>query len=148
MTTFWRTGHTRFRMGAEEYVRGHFVCRTRWTGLPINLRFAESIATMGFAKAKQYLDPNANCPVCGASVYFFRHENGGCAWFDAVGKPWPIHKCMESFRGTSSPRLASNSLRKPLVLKQGSPLILKKKAKCSEISIPVSYTHLTLPTKA
>ena len=44
---------------------------------------------------------------------------------------------MESFRGTSSPRLASNSLRKPLVLKQGSPLILKKKAKCSEISIPL-----------
>lgn len=137
MTTFWRSGHTRFRMGAEEFVRGHFVCRTRWTGSPINLRFAEQIATMGFAKARQYLDPNANCPVCGATVYFFRHENGGCAWFDAVGKPWPIHECMESFRGVASVRLSNTSSRRPIILKKRRPLTQKKKPKCSEISIPL-----------
>jgi ribosomal protein S27E len=124
-------------MGAEEYVRGHFVCRTRWKGLPINLRFAEQIATMGFAKARQYLDPNANCPVCGATVYFFRHENGGCAWFDAVGKPWPIHACMESFRGTGLVKLSNNPTRKPLVLERGLSLVLKKKEKCTEVGIPL-----------
>ncbi len=26
-------------------------------------------------------------------MYFFRDENGGCALFDALGPPWPIHDC-------------------------------------------------------
>ena len=35
-----------------------------------------------------------SCPYCGASVYFYRHENGGCAWFDPpLGPPWPKHDC-------------------------------------------------------
>jgi hypothetical protein len=48
---------------------------------------------------RRYLDadqPNATCPVCGERVWFFRSENGGCAYFDAVGKPWPKHPCMDS----------------------------------------------------
>ncbi len=32
------------------------------------------------------------CPMCGASVYFVRH-NGGSVWFDNLGKPWPKHTC-------------------------------------------------------
>src|SRR5262245_59210180 len=32
------------------------------------------------------------CPVCGAPVYFVRH-NGGSVWFDSLGKPWPKHGC-------------------------------------------------------
>jgi hypothetical protein len=32
------------------------------------------------------------CPMCGASVYFVRH-NGGSVWFDSLGKPWPKHSC-------------------------------------------------------
>lgn len=41
---------------------------------------------------------NAKCPVCGASVWFFRDRNGGCAYFDALGKPWPKHLCIEFAR--------------------------------------------------
>ena len=136
MTTFWRNGHTRFRNGSAEYVRGHFVCRTHWTGLPINLRFAEQIATMGFAKARQFMDPNANCPVCGATVYFFRHENGGCAWFDSVGKPWPIHPCMESYRGQPHSIQSGLLSRKPLILKP-SVRVLIRPTKCSHVDIPL-----------
>jgi hypothetical protein len=29
-------------------------------------------------------------------VWFFRNERGGCAYFDAVGAPWPKHPCMDS----------------------------------------------------
>jgi len=32
------------------------------------------------------------CPRCESAVYFIRH-NGGCAWFDELGKPWEKHPC-------------------------------------------------------
>lgn len=36
-----------------------------------------------------------NCPVCGADVYFIRH-NGGSVWIDPpLGPPWERHPCME-----------------------------------------------------
>lgn len=33
------------------------------------------------------------CPECKATVFFVRH-NGGSAWFDRLGHPWPKHPCM------------------------------------------------------
>jgi hypothetical protein len=49
------------------------------------------------------------CPVCGASVFFVRH-NGGSVWFDNLGWPWPKHPCMDSdweprFAGLTTPQL-------------------------------------------
>lgn len=35
-----------------------------------------------------------NCPECGASVYFVRH-NGGSVWLDELGSPWPKHGCFD-----------------------------------------------------
>lgn len=32
-------------------------------------------------------EPNASCPICSKPVWFFRNKNGGCAYFDAIGKP-------------------------------------------------------------
>jgi hypothetical protein len=37
---------------------------------------------------------STNCPICGASVYFVRH-NGGSVWFDELGPPWPKHVCFD-----------------------------------------------------
>lgn len=34
------------------------------------------------------------CPVCGASVFFVRH-NGGSVWFDELGAPWQKHACFD-----------------------------------------------------
>ena len=34
----------------------------------------------------------SSCPECSADVFFVRH-NGGCAWFDDLGPPWPLHPC-------------------------------------------------------
>lgn len=95
MNTYWRREHIRNRNGNDETVRGHFVTRYEWDHFRSRLQFATQIVEMGLIKARQYLDPNARCPECGVHVYFFRHENGGCAWFDGVGHPWPIHPCME-----------------------------------------------------
>lgn len=36
--------------------------------------------------------------MCGARVWFFRNKRGGCAYFDALGIPWPKHPCMAGFR--------------------------------------------------
>ena len=35
-----------------------------------------------------------SCSVCGASVFFVRH-NGGSVWFDELGWPWPKHACFD-----------------------------------------------------
>ena len=40
-----------------------------------------------------YLNPNALCKKCGASVFFYRSANGGSVLFDSLGPPWPKHPC-------------------------------------------------------
>jgi hypothetical protein len=44
------------------------------------------------AKGSSLTHPTA-CWWCGERVFFYRNENGGCALFDALGRPWPIHGC-------------------------------------------------------
>ncbi len=43
-----------------------------------------------------YVNPNAECPVCGASVYFYQSPYGGRVFFDELGPPWPKHPCTDS----------------------------------------------------
>jgi hypothetical protein len=38
-----------------------------------------------------YVNPNAHCPVCYASVYFYRSPYNGRVYFDELGWPWPKH---------------------------------------------------------
>lgn len=48
------------------------------------------------------LEPNATCPVCGARVYFWKNKAGSKVWFDALGRPWPKHPCLDIVHATSS----------------------------------------------
>lgn len=48
-----------------------------------------------FQKLDSYINPNAKCPVCGASVFFFQSEDGGKVFFDNAGWPWPKHPCTD-----------------------------------------------------
>ena len=41
------------------------------------------------------------CWTCGKPVFFYRNPNGGCAVFDELGKPWPIHICWLQLRQDS-----------------------------------------------
>tara|TARA_Y100000588_G_scaffold394409_2_gene514761 strand:+ start:5632 stop:6396 length:765 start_codon:yes stop_codon:yes gene_type:complete len=54
-----------------------------------------------------YTIPNANCPVCGQRVFFYSCPNGGRAYFDELGPPWPRHPC------TSQQRLLQPKPAKP-----------------------------------
>ncbi len=45
------------------------------------------------AQAGGFAVPNAHCPVCGASVFFYQSPYGGRVYFDSLGPPWPKHPC-------------------------------------------------------
>lgn len=44
---------------------------------------------------RRYTKGNARCPVCSASVFFFKLENNGRVYFDEIGPPWPKHPCTD-----------------------------------------------------
>jgi hypothetical protein len=43
-----------------------------------------------------YVNPNAHCPVCGATVFFYRSPYDGRVFFDQLGWPWPKHPCTDT----------------------------------------------------
>ena len=49
-----------------------------------------------FTTYPNYVNPNAHCPVCGASVYFYQSPYGGRVFFDELGPPWPKHPCTDN----------------------------------------------------
>jgi hypothetical protein len=49
-----------------------------------------------FRSIKSYVVPNAKCPVCGDTVYFYQSPNGGRVFFDDLGWPWPKHPCTDN----------------------------------------------------
>jgi hypothetical protein len=49
-----------------------------------------------FASVESYTDPNAVCPVCGASVFFYQNVHGSRVFFDNLGWPWPKHPCTDN----------------------------------------------------
>lgn len=40
--------------------------------------------------------PNAKCPVCGVSVFFYMNRYGSRVFFDDLGPPWPKHPCTDN----------------------------------------------------
>ncbi|MGA4554915.1 hypothetical protein [Methylorubrum aminovorans] len=39
--------------------------------------------------------PNARCPVCNATVFFYKNDYGSRVYFDRLGPPWPKHPCTD-----------------------------------------------------
>lgn len=106
VATYQRRGHwRRGRDGQLHWVSTHAVTRN---GSSRRSRRAPRARKAARTSAPTYpppvlwrrvpSEPNANCPVCGARVWFFRNKRGGCAYFDALGIPWPKHPCMAGFR--------------------------------------------------
>jgi hypothetical protein len=59
---------------------------------------ATALRTWTITETGRTLAHSTLCWWCGAPVYFFRNENGGCALFDRLGWPWPLHSCWEEYR--------------------------------------------------
>lgn len=45
---------------------------------------------------ESFVNPNARCPVCGATVFFYQSPYGGRVFFDELGPPWPKHPCTDN----------------------------------------------------
>ena len=56
-----------------------------------------------------YVNPNARCPVCGASVYLYQSPFGGRVFFNELGPPWPKHGCTDRAAALKVPVLGNVS---------------------------------------
>lgn len=65
-------------------------CRGSGGGSGLSSPLAGSFRTVA-----SYINPNAYCPICGQSVYFYQSPYGGRVFFDDVGWPWPKHPCTD-----------------------------------------------------
>jgi hypothetical protein len=103
MTRFWRSGFLRTNANGTTYrVAGHMVDRDDWDrqrsdNVATYMYYAERLSS---ARARngattQYINPNADCPVCGAPVFFFQNTSGSRVYFDELGPPWPKHPCTD-----------------------------------------------------
>ncbi|MBE1203688.1 hypothetical protein [Aminobacter carboxidus] len=69
----------------------------------MQIRDAERIlrderASRGYSSC--FVNPNAKCPVCKETVFYYQNGRGSRVFFDDLGPPWPKHGC------TDNPRLA------------------------------------------
>jgi hypothetical protein len=106
MTQFTRTGFTRTsKNGVIHWVREHNVERTDWAnytaenGPNVYRTFLDNMRVQS-SRTAWFVDPNANCPVCGALVYFYQNEFGSRVCFDELGPPWPKHPCTNAEQRT------------------------------------------------
>lgn len=60
-------------------------------------RFKES-KPINFKKATvtSFTNPNALCPVCSKTVFYYRSPYDGRVFFDRLGKPWLKHPCTDN----------------------------------------------------
>lgn len=90
--------------------------RSKTSRLP---KFESSHLSMEYFKnVDSFTIPNAQCPVCGALVFFYEHVNGSKVYFEELGPPWTKHPC------TDNPRFLSKA--PTLVSKNEAKLIFQK----------------------
>lgn len=62
-----------------------------------------------FRTLRSYVVPNASCPVCGETVFFYQAPNGGRVFFDDLGWPWPKHPCTDNRKKVGRPNSEKRS---------------------------------------
>jgi len=101
MTRFWRDGFYRTNAyGKTFYVRRHSVERNAWdrdgdTGYWERHEQSFTDWNVTAALASRYIAPNAKCPVCGQSVFFYQNSFGSKVYFEDLGPPWLKHPCTD-----------------------------------------------------
>jgi hypothetical protein len=119
MTTFQRNGYWRTSVyGVEHWVTGHSVSRDDWersgSGSSESHYFRELLhgARAGLSYSATYVNPNADCPVCGEQVFFYQNASGSRVFFDELGPPWPKHPCTDNSKfSQASSRRGRNEIQ-------------------------------------
>lgn len=97
--------------GNTHWVEGHWVDRDDWTRYGNGDSSTEYIgsplesARVKNSRTARFVNPNADCPVCGAPVFFYQNESGSRVFFDELGPPWPKHPCTDSATSSSAQEL-------------------------------------------
>lgn len=68
----------------------HADCNCGWGGI-----FYPPSADDCRSDSDRFRKANAICPVCRASVFFYRSPSGGRVYFDELHPPWPKHPCTD-----------------------------------------------------
>jgi len=53
-------------------------------------------ANYKYKNFESFINPNALCPVCRASVFYYENPAGSKVFFDDLGPPWPKHPCTDN----------------------------------------------------
>ena len=56
--------------------------------------------------------PNASCPVCGATVFYYCNDYGSSVFFDEPGPPWSKHPCTDKGKQLAPKALTKTPLPK------------------------------------
>ena len=120
MTRFWRDGFWRTSVnGHIHWVEGHWVDRDYWfksNSCHDASYYWERLRTLDATRTytSGFVNPNAECPVCGKSVFFYQNEYGSRVYFDELGPPWPKHPCTDNFAERQAQKPAAIQVSKPV----------------------------------
>ena len=87
-------------------------CNCGWGGQGYGGGQAMANESRRWEQTSSYTVPNACCPRCAATVFFYRSPFGGAVYFDDLGPPWPKHPCMDPGRQASARLARPAQLRK------------------------------------
>lgn len=116
--------------------------------------------------AESFTTPNARCPVCGESVFFYQSSAGGRVFFDELGPPWPKHPCTDKpaarrpgqerwhtvsdgvvlAPGAPPAKTASASAGVPQLLERHAPRAWRPLVACGPVSSTVLFTWTPVAT--
>ena len=100
---------------------------------------------------RSFVNPNALCPVCGITVFFYQSEHGGRVFFDALGPPWPKHPCTDnrkSVKALSSQRKLREATPLLWQAEGWQPFVCHEASKCKDGTVRlVGYLHSATTNK-
>jgi hypothetical protein len=90
MSTFFRRGH--YRNG--NWVEGHYVQRDIWDRSSYFHNVSERFQPEIKLDRSSFISPNAHCPICSQSVFYYQNQAGSKVWFDNLWPAWDKHPCL------------------------------------------------------
>lgn len=92
----------------------------------LSYQFLDWLRPINGQSHTSYTTPNASCPVCGVSVFFYQSPHGGRVFFDELGPPWSKHPCTDSNSTPEKPVKSNHSIDFKWVKDGWRPLIIDK----------------------
>jgi hypothetical protein len=146
MTKFWRERFMRTSVyGNTHWVEGHWVERDDWdrdsSSGNLSSYYLDRLADIRADRSATacFVNPNADCPVCGQPVFFYQNHSGSRVYFDELGPPWPKHPCTDQDTYTRSPESFANTIVQPSVREASQVPLIDSWQSLAGIDTPYSF---------